>query len=108
MAKLLTNMQSIFHAEGKPVKQNMRHGKGDSNAVKTIDQLAEIPMAVPELPAQVVRRPEVIAKISSHLLNFAPKPSSTSATKTEIAAHGEGGIGEYYYTYIHTPQEHTL
>ena len=91
MAKLLANMQSIFDV--KPIKQEMRHGKGEK---KPANQLAEIPMVVPELPAQVVRRPEVIAKICNHLLNFAPKSPSTSIKKTEIAAHGEGGIGEYY------------
>ena len=106
MAKLLTNMENIFRENGKPVKQQMRHGKGDSNAAETANQLAEIPMAVPELPVQVVGRPEILAKVTNHLLNFAPKSPTTSIKKTEIAAHGEGGIGEYYC--VQAPLKSTL
>ena len=101
MTKLLTNMQSIFDV--MPTKQQMRHAdrsRPSKAPNDTGDELAEVSMAVPKLPAQVVQRPEIIATLRSHLLDFASKSSSSSSKKTEIyksiSAHGQGGVGEYH------------
>ena len=88
MAKLLENMESIFHVQGMPAKQQMRHGKGASNAAEEANKLAELPMAVPELPTSVASRHEVTSVFRSHVL--------ADGTK-RLLAHGQGGVGESFY-----------
>ena len=89
MEKLLANMQSIFQKRGKPIKKQMRHGKGDRNEAKMANQLAELPMAVPELPTSVASRSEVTSVLRSHVL--------ADGTYKRISAFGQGGVGESSY-----------
>ena len=86
MKKLLRNMQSIFN-NAIPAKQQMRHGH--SKAAKSAgDELAEIPMAVPELPENAVSRNEVTSVLRSHVL--------ADGTNKRIMAYGQGGVGESF------------
>ena len=85
MNKLLANMQSIFHAEGKPIKQQMRH-KDRSDEAETVDLLAELPMAVPKLPMSVVSRNAVTSVLRGHVL--------AHGTNKRILAFGQGGVGK--------------
>ena len=73
----------------------MRHG--EANAVLDDGRaddpvLAPIPMAVPQLPAVLSDRPEVISELRSSLLGFIHKDKtvSVSSVKTsKIATHGK-------------------
>ena len=88
MAKLLTNMQSIFHVQGKPVKHQMRHTTKDRSEAGSADLLAKLPMAVPELPMSVASRNEVTSVLRSHVL--------ADGTNKRIMAYGQGGVGESF------------
>ena len=94
MVRLLENMKSVFRDKGMPIKHQMRHGKGDANHAEKADQLAELPMAVPELPTSVASRHEVVSVLRSHVL--------ADGANKRLLAHGQGGVGESFLQIAHS------
>ena len=86
MKKLLRNMQSIFDV--LPAKSSMRHMGHSKPAKSAADELAELPMAVPELPTSVASRSAVVSVLRSHVL--------AEGTNKRVLAHGQGGVGESF------------
>ena len=79
-------MQSIFDV--LPAKSSMRHMAHSNQAKSAADELAELPMAVPELPTTVVPRNKVTSVLRSHML--------ADGTDKKVLAHGQGGVGESF------------
>ena len=92
MAKLLVNMQSIFDV--MPGKPQMRHATKSTNGAETANQLAKLPMAVPELPTSVASRSEVTSVLRGHVL--------ADGMNKRILAFGQGGVGESFLQTVHT------
>ena len=81
-------MRSIFRIQ--PKKHQMRHANHNP---RPADELAEIPLAVPELPVQLIQRSE----ISEQVLNLLKTGAKSGGKKNEVHLVGQGGAGTYDY-----------
>ena len=77
LKRLHANLETVF--DMKPAKQLMRHDGNTHAKDADADELAKIPLAVPQLPAHCVVRPEILAAISGHLLNGDAKDNRVTA-----------------------------
>ena len=87
LVQLLADVETLYSHKTRPAKQQMRH---TSEQKDPHDELAKIPLAVPELPSQVCERPTVISAICDQLLSG----ESMTMRSRKVAAHGQGGCGE--------------
>ena len=82
LSSLYLAMRGIFKLQ--PPKQiPMRHAGRTQTSVA--DDLAPLPLAVPELPEAVISRDKVVDSLRSEILN--------SKRNNRVLAHGQGGVG---------------
>ena len=84
LAQLLKTMQTIFKVQ-QP-KNQMRH----SHKPRVAHELAEMPLAVPELPAQLAPRPEMISTLRGYLLKSRTDTTVVAAVFRPL--HESGGF----------------
>ena len=85
--KLARIAEYILKHPGKGHGRALNADKASSKPVKfAADELAELPMAVPELPTTVVPRNKVTSVLRGHVL--------ADGTNMRVLAHGQGGVGE--------------
>ena len=90
LTRFLGSIYDVFQLE-LPSKQQMRHTStvGPAAAVDTTDSLARVPLAVPQLPAQLCVREDIIFTLRDHLLHV-----GTDRETNKVVAHGQGGCGK--------------
>ena len=87
--KLAQIAEYILKHPGKGHGRALNADKASSKPAKSAtDELAKLPMAVPELPTSVASRSEVTSVLRSHVL--------ADGTNKRILAHGQGGVGESF------------
>ena len=87
--KLAQIAEYILKHPGKGHGRALNADKASSKPAKSAaDELAELPMAVPELPTTVVHRNKVTSVLRSHVL--------ADGTNKRVLAHGQGGVGESF------------
>ena len=88
--KLAQIAEYILKHPGKGHGRALNADKASSKPAKSAaDELAELPMAVPELPTTVVPRNNVTLVLRGHVL--------ADGTNKRVLAHGQGGVGESSY-----------
>ena len=116
LPSLIEGVHNSLAAVGK--RPNMRHGAPSKPSKETalpaadapveqqtqaqpVEQasapfeLAPVPMAVPELPNEVLERTEMINTMLTQLLGFMGTGSvSLSSVKQKLSSHGQGGAGK--------------
>ena len=85
--KLAQIAEYILKHPGKGHGRALNADKASSKPAKSAaDELAELPMAVPQLPRNISARPEIIEAVRSALLN--------AQSSNKVLAYGPGGVGK--------------